>query len=326
MQSKLLLLVLTLSTVVVVPACKSSTRTGWWKPSSMWASKSKDSDTQASALARSAPALPSTKFDSTKDADTAIASTSKSTESGPPADLLAAAPSAKYPSQSAPAYEAPQADPLASTASGATGESIAPQQGPYSNQGYAAADTNSSNLPSLESVAPSATPLADRYAQLDRYSNQPAMPEASVAPVTPPVATEVSPAPAAGLAATPSVPATTEEMQPQGRPDRYAQYDTPTSAGSVTTTPQPTMPVVPDTSIPVSHPGASAPASLASVQLPATPGGYRPGGTSTYTPASTANVATLPATPESATGYPPSRYQDTPAPTAPSSYGAPSYR
>ena len=69
-----------------------------------------------------------------------------------------------------------------------------------------------------------------------------------------------------------------------------------------------------------------AAASVAQVQLPSSPQGYRPGGTSTYTPLNAANIATRPATPESGSGYQVPRYQEPTQPASPGSYGAPSYR
>jgi hypothetical protein len=77
-------------------------------------------------------------------------------------------------------------------------------------------------------------------------------------------------------------------------------------------------------------PAAGSPVNttaVASIELPAAPGGYRPGGTSSYptTQASAVNIATRPANSESSSSYPSSRYS-TPSTTIPSSNGAPSYR
>ena len=349
MELKQIVLAMTIAAVTLMPGCKSSSgpRLGWWKPTSMWG---KSSDAEPTALANSAPALPSSKFEPMEPSATSVASNTAPATSGTSRDLLAAAPSSKSPAASSAEYLSPNATsadvppaamtslPPTSTAATTPGttpaSTLAPQASPYSNQGYAASAT-----PAVDVAAPSSQG-GDRYAPVDRYASVPSAstPPLSSSPtdpiaVTPPTSPSVEPVaePMNSPGAVTSTPmaSITPTAPPSSRYDRYERYSDPVppaeESPSVASNTLPPLATTP--SGVTSPPATESSASVAQVQLPSSPQGYRPGGTSTYTPSSAANIATRPATPESGSGYQVPRYQEQPTqPASPGSYGAPSYR
>lgn len=298
------------------------------------------------AVADGAPELPSAKLAADKSDVPPIAS---APPASPPAASVASAPASDHsvfpaaPPSSFPSLASSTPDaPAASTGS------MAPQAGPYS----AVAPTAVASAPAATSTGlpgsqPTTTPSAnslmssapptDAYAaptsRYDRYATPSAPLADSVASAAPPAS------PAAPTATTPaantnlaSTPADTGSYQPRSRYDtpsvaveNILNLSTPSApAATASTTPVATPPVaasVPATTAPIA---TTTPAvetnetsqAMATVEVPSTPGGYRPGGTSTYpTTQTSVNVATRPAGAETTT-----------PPTPPSAYGTPTNR
>ncbi len=333
MESKQLLLAITIVAVVLTPGCNSQRpRLAWWKPTSMWSSKDK---AETSALARSAPDLPSSKFEPMEPSSTAVAANTRPTTPDASRDALASAPTAKYPSAASTDYVSPaskttDATPTAITAlantlpdtSATQASTMAPQSSPYSNENYTPAASASGAVAGTTS----ADQPHDRYAPVDRYATPPV---AATSPLgsSPAFSPLAATTPADNsLAMTPEVtstPMTSIDPTASVGGGRYDRYN---DAGVASATPSaasiPAAATTGAAALPSTNAATPTAASVAQVALPSTPG-YRPGGTSTYTAASTTNIATRPANPESATGYPASRYEDPAQPASPSSYGAP---
>ncbi|MGI9456987.1 MAG: hypothetical protein ACR2NU_10515 [Aeoliella sp.] len=291
----------------------TGSRFAWWKPSAP-AGSSAD---EPSAVARTAPKLPSDQFAQGKETGVPLADT-EATNVKPELtpDTLASAPAAKYSSvfpSSPPAYKPPTSEgaaastalPTASAGTRPSSVAVAPQAGPYSRVTSPVESpelTAQSPAPTMDTKPSTPTAPVDRYAAAptDRYSSPPTV-------SVPPATTGLSPAARPEtVASAPPVPKATTGTANFDRYSRYSSTPTETKPPATAALPEP----------PAESLAPAASKIAASAPSPAPSDDYRPGGTSSYpaTPASAVNIATRPTSPES------------PSTTPPSAYGSPSYR
>lgn len=265
------LLVCLLAALTITPVgCRST--------GSRWASLNpwKSGGQETSLAARSAPELPTAQ--SENPGGTAIAAAPAATGGEAPAFAAQQPPSSPYPTTQAtgalpaegPALAAaPPSSPYPTTQPATT-----PQAGPYDPNGYTPAATQMAAAPAAS------TPAADgdsRYAPSQGLPLADIPPVASEAPVGPPAGGRYAATPTTGL---PGL--TTTPVPPAGSPAMPGQP--PVTPGGY---------------------GAVAQTSEEQVALPATPGGYRPGGTSSYDPQVSIALRTAPSAAPASRSAPP---------------------
>lgn len=292
--TKLTLLATCACALSLATGCQSTgSRFAWMNPARLWHG---GSDT---AVASTAPELPSSQFESEQ--ETALASAPPAATSAP---LATTAPPASAGSVAAapvdysvfPATPPSYTSPAPSATEGLADNTVMPQAGPYSAAATAAP-------PAASTLSPSSPPSVASNTPDSRYG----------APVGSTGGSRYDDPPAGSLAGTSSTPTSSYSSPPVSAPpatttefDPYSRYSSP----PVTNTAAPAM----DTLASNAMPSATSIPSAAKVTLPTAPGGYRPGGTSTYpaTGSAPTNIATRPSGTESG--------------QMPSAYGVPAYR
>ncbi len=289
------LVVATLLTLALTTGCQSTgSRFVWWKPGSYF-------NRGETAVAESVPELPSTQFAENDASSAPTADSAPSAPSVASAETIASAPPADY---SLFPSEPPATVTTSTTASAGTTAAVTPQTSPYS--AVAASTTPTSPVVAPLGAGLPGTPPPESGTSLDSSMTgaMPSSPIASAtstdryaptseryAPLESTTPTNITPPPETAVGAmSPSAPSSTIGSASS---DRYSRYSTP----AATVAAVPSAPATTST-LPTESPTAELTASaetVATVELPSTPGGYRPGGTTSYPESqASASIATRP--------------------------------
>ncbi|QDU54883.1 hypothetical protein [Aeoliella mucimassa] len=266
--TKYTVLAMALFTLTAATGCQSSaSRFAWMNPARMW---NGSADT-AVAEAPPAPELPSAQFAATTE------STAPGASAPPSPSIASTVPSAPPVDSSVFPATPPMYTPPASSATAAAAPtstpSVAPQTSPYSVASATApapaATSDSGSAASSFPMLASGNELYKQYAE---------------------TTTQIGKETTAGLEDA------TNQLMGQISVPPMPEIPSIDSFGSLSSTPG-----AANASQPAGSPAASPAAqsstgasSVATVEVPASPGGYRPGGTSTYPSTGAVNIATRP--------------------------------